>query len=113
MATLHHYRDNFRTAARRILDDTPLGSRLADLGAVSDDGTLLAVTANDSWWYDGSLSSGELYLFDWLASLATREQVNLRDLAHSVDADCQVAVLHSLAAAFGIGIAVEDLAGAS
>jgi hypothetical protein len=102
--TTYHYRDRLRTAARLILDDTTLGDRLHQLDATLDDGELLTITVSDDWWYDGTLSTGELALLDWLASLATGEQVNVGTLGAYLDPDCKVAVLHSLAAAFGVGV---------
>jgi hypothetical protein len=109
VSTHYHYRGNFRVAAHNVLE-TDLGPRLAQLDAVADDGTVLTIRANDAWWYDGSLSTGELAALDWLASLATGEQVNVASLAFYLDEHYKVAVLHSLAAAFGIGIAVEAVA---
>jgi hypothetical protein len=109
--THYHYRGNLRTAALHVLDDhLSLGPRLAQLDAVTDDGKLLTITADDAWWFNGSLSTGELALLDWLASLATAEQVNIGSLGAYLDADYKVAVLHSLAAAFGVDIAVEEVA---
>jgi hypothetical protein len=106
--TQHHYRGNFRTAALHVLD-AGLGDRLQQLDATLDDGDLLTITVSDDWWYDGTLSTGELALLDWLASLATGEQVNVGTLGVYLDEDCKVAVLHSLAAAFGVDIAVEQV----
>jgi hypothetical protein len=108
--TTYHYRGNLRTAALHVLDDSlTLGPRLHQLDATLDDGDLLTITVSDDWWYDRTLSTGELVLLDWLASLATAEQVNVGTLGTYLDDDCKVAILHSLAAAFGVGIAVEQV----
>jgi hypothetical protein len=109
VSTHYHYRGNLRVAAHLVLE-TDLGPRLAQLGGLLDDGEMLTITADDAWWYDGSLSTGELAALDWLASLATAEQVNVAALAFYLDSHYKVAVMHSLAAAFGIGIAVEAVA---
>ncbi len=96
------FRDQWRTAARHILDTTPLGSALDRCDVVDDDGTILTIRATFDSWY--GLSSGEAALLDFLGTLGATLQGadSLYRILTTVDADCRRSIAEAVAIAAGV-----------
>jgi hypothetical protein len=85
-----------RAAALHVLANTPLGEALQLFGDTSDQGDHVALTLDAR-----ALSTGEVALWDFLASLAGRGTVNLAMLFAAIDDDCRTAVIEAVGIAAG------------